>query len=121
MERQPDRQTNSFIEISIEAGILLGGNGVLHDVRGVERAGSAKWRGNGRMDGGAKGWIETQFERKRARRGERDASPLTWSGGARRKLKERLSQVEILENMTDCPPHWRRDWPRPYTYTTLRL
>jgi hypothetical protein len=25
-----DRQTNSFIENSIEAGILLGGNGVLH-------------------------------------------------------------------------------------------
>jgi hypothetical protein len=27
---QTDRQTNSFIENSIEAGILLGGNGILH-------------------------------------------------------------------------------------------
>jgi hypothetical protein len=25
-----DRQTNSFIENSIEAGILLGGNGIIH-------------------------------------------------------------------------------------------
>jgi hypothetical protein len=29
-DRQTDRQTNSFIENSIDAGILLGGNGVLH-------------------------------------------------------------------------------------------
>ena len=28
----PGRQTNSFIENSIEAGILLGGNGILHAI-----------------------------------------------------------------------------------------
>jgi hypothetical protein len=28
--RQTDRQTNGFIKNSIEAGILLGGNGVIH-------------------------------------------------------------------------------------------
>jgi hypothetical protein len=37
-----DRQTNSVVENSIEAGILLGGNGVLHAIKArclVERNG----------------------------------------------------------------------------------
>ncbi len=45
--RQTERQTNSFIENSIDAGILLGGNGFLHAImvaRAVSRVSLAAYQ-----------------------------------------------------------------------------